>query len=372
MIIAAIAMAAMTGMTSCSSSRYAEEANYKAALEQRVAQLEAAQAQAEEAEEAAEVDDFVEVNEETEERAAVAAEAPKAEAKKTAEAPAKKAPAKKAEKLSADEMENAIEITLKKGIGAGYDAEKERKAAGLLSAKYLVDAKSFYDEDGNIIVFKDAAGNKFTQVEWTKKRVTGFYVGAGAEYFMLGNQGSFGPALFAGITLPYFFIEGDWSMGKSDWHKERSVNTGSYTSMKAGVKAGFRLDLSPKGGYKEKFVISVGAGYLWHINKAEEANGDMGNVWADTWGGCPYGFIQVESLILPKAGIRVFGRYSGGPLKDFTFDGGDKLMGHRINVGITWTPSKTHDSDFKKEFTRQLSQYDNNRLNEMRRASLRR
>lgn len=368
MIIAAIAMAAVTGMTSCSSSRYAEEANYKAALEQRVAQLEAAQAQAEEAEEAVEVDDFVEVNEETE-RAAVAAEAPKAEAKKTAEAP--KAP-KASKKLTEKEMDGAIEITLKKGIGAGYDAEGERKAAGLLSAKYLVESKSFYDGEGNLITFKDEAGNMYSEVEWTKKRVTGFYVGAGAEYFMLGNQGSFGPALFAGITLPYFFIEGDWSMGKSDWHKERSVNTGSYTSMKAGVKAGFRLDLSPKGGYKEKFVVSLGAGYLWHINKAEEANGELGNVWADTWGGCPYGFIQVESLILPKAGIRVFGRYSGGPLKDFTFDGGDKLMGHRINVGITWTPSKTHDSDFKKEFTRQLSQYDNNRLNEMRRASLRR
>lgn len=370
MIIAAIAMAAVTGMTSCSSSRYAEEDNYKAALEQRVAQLEAAQAQAEEAEEAAEVDDFVEVNEETERAAVAAAEAPKAEAP-AVEAPAKKAPAKKAEKLSADEMENAIEITLKKGIGAGYDAEGERKAAGVLAAKYYVDAKSFYDEDGNIIVFKDAAGNKFTQVEWTKKRVTGFYVGAGAEYFMLGSQGSFGPALFAGITLPYFFIEGDWSMGKSDWHKERSVNSGSYTSMKAGVKAGFRLDLSPKGGYKEKLVLSVGAGYLWHINKAEEANGDMGNVWADTWGGCPYGFIQVESLILPKAGIRLFGRYGTGPLKDFTFDGGDKMLGQRINAGFTWTPSRTHDSDFKKEFTRQLSQYDNNRINEMR-ASQRR
>lgn len=268
--------------------------------------------------------------------------------------------------LTAEQLSNAITITLNKGIGVGYDSEKERNSAGLLSAKYFVDAKSFYDNEGNLITFEDAAGNVYSQFEWTKKRTTGFYVGAGAEYFMLGSQGSFGPALFAGITLPYFFIEGDWSMGRSDWHKERSVNTGSYTSMKAGVKGGFRFDISPKGGYYEKLVVSFGAGYLWHINKAEEANGDLGEVWADTWGGCPYVFGQVESLIVPKAGIRLFGRYSFGWLKDFTFDGGDKLNGQRINVGFTWTPSRTHDSDFKKELCRQLSPEAIARINKMR------
>lgn len=269
--------------------------------------------------------------------------------------------------LTAEQVNNAVTITLNKGIGAGYDAEKERNSAAILSAKYLVDARSFYDNEGNLIEFKDEAGNSYSEFEWTKKRVTGFYVGAGAEYFLLGDQGSFGPAAFAGITLPYFFIEGDWSMGKSDWHKDRSVNSGSYTSMKAGVKGGFRFDISPKGGYYEKFVVSVGGGYLWHINKAEEANGDLGNVWADTWGGCPYVFGQVESLIVPKAGIRLFGRYSFGWLKDFTFDGGDKMNGQRINVGFTWTPSRTHDSDFKKEFCRQLSPEANARINNMRR-----
>lgn len=268
--------------------------------------------------------------------------------------------------LTAEQLSNAVTITLKKGIGVGYDSARERNSASLLSAKYFVDARSFYDNKGNLIVFEDAAGNAYSQFEWTKKRTTGFYVGAGAEYFMLGSQGSFGPAAFMGITLPYFFIEGDWSMGKSDWHKDRSVNTGSYTSMKAGVKAGLRLDISPKGGYYEKLVVSFGAGYLWHINKAEEANGDLGEVWADTWGGCPYVFGQVESLIVPKAGVRIFGRYSIGGLKDFTFDGGDKLTGQRINVGFTWTPSRTHDSDFKKEVCRQLSPEAIARINNMR------
>lgn len=268
--------------------------------------------------------------------------------------------------LTAEQVANAVMITIKTGIKAGYDAEGEKDSAAILSAKYFVDARSFYDNEGNLIVFEDEDGNKYSEFVWTKKRTTGFYVGAGAEYFLLGDQGSFGPAAFAGITLPYFFIEGDWSMGKSDWHKDRSVNTGSYTSMKAGVKGGLRLDLSPKGGYYEKFVVSLGAGYLWHINKAEEANGDLGQVWADTWGGCPYVFGQIESLIFPKAGIRVFGRYSFGWLKDFTFDGGDKLNGQRINVGFTWTPSRTHDSDFKKELTRRLSPEANARINSMR------
>ena len=368
MIIAAVLMTAAV-MTSCSSSRNLEETNYRAQLEQRIAQLEAEAAKAEvetpaPQAEVTKAETYVEVKSE--------APTPKAELKVAkAETPAPKAevkvakaeaPASKA--LTKTEMSSAKEIIINDDFSADYSGEGERRGAAILGAKYYVTTVEAFNTDGSSVDGKKRV--------WTEKRVTGPYIGLGAEYFTLGGQGSFGPAAFLGISFPYFFIEGDWSMGRSDWHKERSVNTGSYTSMKAGVKAGFRIDLSPKGLYKEALVFSLGGGYLWHINKAEEANGDLGEVWADTWGGCPDGFIQIESLVVPKAGLRIFARFSMGPAKDFTFDGGDKVMVTRTNIGITWTPSKTHDSAFKKAVERQLSRNANDRINAARAAKYRR
>jgi len=351
-ITSAIAALVVAMTTSCSSSRMAEsEAYYKAYQPKAEAVVEAPVE--------AEVDEFVPVNE-TEERAAVAAEAPKAEA------PAVEAP-------KADVVVDGDGI-----IVIDKTSSKERALAKTrrLATRVVKDVEYVTDNKGNVI------GENVIR----EKNLNGFHAIVEGTGIYFNDRINFGGGAGFGVSTPHFETNAVFGIAQAVKNKD-DVNAGqSITSWYAHAGAMYCMDLTPKGQLYGKWQFKVGVDMFFYRRQLEE---DISpDLIIDE--GVDIEVVKVKSstayhrgfTFAPCAKIAIDGRLTynlhlqasafAGPTSEY-FKGGSRgrwCGGANVSLICYFNSWKKVNSSVETS-ARQLSQYNNDRINQMR-ASLRR
>lgn len=353
MIIAAALLAAGLMTTSCSSSRLAEQENYYKAFEQ--------EAVVENASEAVEVDDFVEVNEAEELAAAQAAKAP------AAEAPAVEAPA-------ADvTVEGEGTIVIDKTSSKERALAKTRK----LSSRVVKDVEYVQDAKTGKVIGENVLA---------EKNLNGFYVKPEATVIYFNDRPNFGGGLALGLSTPHW----DFSVGggaAGAFKNKDDVNAGeNILSWYIHGDAMYAIDLTPKGQLYGKHQLKVGVS-LWGYRRQLEEDVTPDLIIDE---GVDVEVIKVKGSTVYHRGftfapclklaydcrltynLHLQAEVFGGPTSEY-FKGGSKgrwCGGANLGVIVYFNSWKKVNSSVGAS-ARQLSTYNNNRINQMR-ASLRR
>ena len=346
-ITSAIAALVVAMTTSCSSSRMAEqEAYYKAYQKEAVVEAPAE----------AEVDEFVPVNEAEELAAAQATEAPKAEAPK------------------ADvEVEGEGVIVIDKTSSKERALAKTRRLATRVvkDVEYVTDNKTGAVIGENVIA---------------EKNLNGFYVKPEATVIYFNDRPNFGGGLALGLSTPRW----DFSVGggaAGAFKNQDDVNAGqSITSWYAHAGAMYCMDLTPKGQLYGKWQLKVGVDMFFYRRQLEE------DVTPDLIidEGVNVEVIKVKDATVyhrgftfaPCAKIAIDGRLTynlhlqasafAGPTSEY-FKGGSRgrwCGGANLSLICYFNSWKKVNSSVGAS-ARQLNQYNNDRINQMR-ASQRR
>ena len=352
MIIAAAILAAGMTMTSCSSSRMAEQENYYKAFEKEA--VVETPAEAEPVAES-EVDDFVEVNEPEELAAAQAAEAPKAETPK------------------ADvEVEGEGTIVIDKTSSKERALAKTRK----LATRVVKDVEYVQDAKGKVIGENVLA----------EKNLNGFYVKPEATVIYFNDRPNFGGGLALGLSTPHW----DFSVGggaASAFKNKDDVNAGeNILSWYIHGDAMYAIDLTPKGQLYGKHQLKVGVS-LWGYRRQLEEDVTPDLIIDE---GVDVEVIKVKGSTVYHRGftfapclklaydcrltynLHLQAEVFGGPTSEY-FKGGSKgrwCGGANLGVIVYFNSWKKVNSSVGAS-ARQLSTYNNNRINQMR-ASQRR
>lgn len=342
-------MAAVTGMTSCSSARYAEYEAYNKAYQKEAV---IAEAPAE-----AETDDFVEVNEAEELAAAQAAEAP------AVEAPA-------ADVTVEGDGIIVIDKTSSKERALG----KTRK----LSTRVVKDVEYVTDNKTGKVIGENVLA---------EKNLNGFHAIVEGTGIYFNDRINFGGGAGFGVSTPHFETNAVFGIAQAVKNKD-DVNAGqSITSWYAHAGAMYCMDLTPKGQLYGKWQFKVGVDMFFYRRQLEE---DISpDLIIDE--GVDIEVVKVKSstayhrgfTFAPCAKIAIDGRLTynlhlqasafAGPTSEY-FKGGSRgrwCGGANVSLICYFNSWKKVNSSVGSS-ARQLSRYNNDRLNEMRRASQRR
>jgi hypothetical protein len=333
--------------TSCSSSRLAEQENYYKAFEQK-AVVEAP------AEPEAEIDEFVEVNE-AEELAAAKAEAP------AVEAPA--------------------DVTVESGgvIVIDKTSSKERALAKTrkLSSRVVKDVEYVQDAKTGAVIGENVL---------REKNLNGFYVKPEATAIYFNDRVNFGGGLALGLSTPHW----DFSVGggaASAFKNKDDVNAGqSILSWYVHGDAMYCFDLTPKGQLYGKHQLKVGVSLWGYRRQLEEditptiivdEGADVEIIKVEGATAYHRGFTFAPCLKLAydcrlTYNLHLQAEVFGGPTSEY-FKGGAKgrwCGGANVSLICYFNGWKKVNSSVGSS-ARQLSKYNNDRINQMR-ASQRR
>lgn len=348
MIIAAIAMAAVTGMTSCSSARYAEYEAYNKAYQKEAV---IAEAPAE-----AETDDFVEVNEAEELAAAQAAEAP------AVETPA------------ADiEVEGDGTIVIDKTGSKESATAKARR----LATRVVKDVEYVQDKKTGAVIGENVLRDN---------NLNGFHAIVEGTGIYFNDRVNFGGGAGFGVSTPHFETTAVFGIAQAVKNKD-DVNAGqSITSWYAHAGAMYCMDLTPKGQLYGKWQFKIGVDMFFYRRQLEEdispdliidegVNVEVLKVKGST-------VYHRGFTFAPCAKIAIDGRLTynlhlqasafAGPTSEY-FKGGSRgrwCGGTNLSLICYFNTWKEVNSSVGSS-ARQLSSYNNNRINQMR-ASQRR